>query len=195
MSRFVLIPARRPGVPRKSLDTLDFDLLGDAVDGEARIRLRDQRNQLFADYLRRDDLVISGVPAVLERLASRYRMAVVTSSRREHFELVHAHTRLRQYFEFVLTLEDYARTKPHPDPYLGALSRAGVSAESAVVVEDSPRGVQSAVAAGIPCLVIPRGLSRGGDFSGAHSVLEHIDQVPSAVESLEDADRIRGGPR
>ena len=111
-------------------------------------------------------------------------MAVVTSCKREHFDAVHTDTNVRKYFEFVLALEDYPRTKPQPDPYLAALARAGVRADEAVAIEDSPRGVRAAVAAGVPCIAIPRGLTRDGDFCGALTCLESVVQVPTVLRCI-----------
>ena len=45
-------------------------------------------------------------------------MGVVTKSRREHFELIHTATGLLHYFDFVLTREDYKKSKPDPDSFL-----------------------------------------------------------------------------
>jgi beta-phosphoglucomutase-like phosphatase (HAD superfamily) len=56
--------------------------------------------------------------------------------------------------DFVLVREDYELANPHPEPYLTALARFGANKEEALVVEDSARGLSSAVAAGIECAVI-----------------------------------------
>jgi HAD superfamily hydrolase (TIGR01509 family) len=45
-----------------------------------------------------------------------------------------------------------ARPKPFPDLFLHAASQCGAPAELAVVIEDSPKGVQAAVAAGMRAL-------------------------------------------
>ena len=158
-----------------------FEALEADVSPNERAALRDRRNSLFAEYLARGGHLIEGAAQVLTELAPHYRMAVVTSCKREHFDAVHADTNVRGYFEFVLALEDYPRTKPRPDPYLAALARAGVRAEEAVAVEDSPRGVRAAVAAGIPCIAIPRGLTRDGDFGGAWVCLGSIVEVPALL--------------
>ena len=47
-------------------------------------------------------------------------MAIVTSTRPEHFALVHERTGIREHFELVLTRADYTRSKPDPEPYLMA---------------------------------------------------------------------------
>ena len=56
--------------------------------------------------------------------------------------------------DFVLTREDYELAKPHPEPYLTGLKRFGATPQETLVVEDSTRGLSSAVAAGIDCAIV-----------------------------------------
>lgn len=58
-------------------------------------------------------------------------------------------------FTTVVTGDQVARGKPHPDPYLLAAERLGVEPWRCVAVEDSPTGAASATAAGVPTLVVP----------------------------------------
>jgi len=51
--------------------------------------------------------------------------------------------------EKMVTGFDVKYGKPHPEPYLMGLKKAGITAEKAIVVENAPLGVQSARAAGI----------------------------------------------
>ena len=52
------------------------------------------------------------------------------------------------------------------------------------MVEDSERGLRSALAAGMRCVVVPGGFSRGGDFAGAWRVLDSAHEVPTVFEVL-----------
>jgi HAD superfamily hydrolase (TIGR01509 family) len=72
-------------------------------------------------------------------------------------------------FEAVVTREDAARAKPHPDLYLMALARLGLTPEGVVVVEDSANGVAAAVAAGLPCVAMPNPVTAHHDLSLAIS--------------------------
>jgi HAD superfamily hydrolase (TIGR01509 family) len=58
-------------------------------------------------------------------------------------------------FDAIVTSEDYANGKPCPDPYLTAASRLGVRPEGCLVFEDTEIGRQSAVAAGMECVLVP----------------------------------------
>jgi HAD superfamily hydrolase (TIGR01509 family) len=58
-------------------------------------------------------------------------------------------------FDVVVTGDEVSHGKPHPEPYRAAARLLGVRAEDCVAIEDSPTGVRSAVAAGVPTLAVP----------------------------------------
>ncbi|PYV84107.1 MAG: hypothetical protein DMG93_06230 [Acidobacteria bacterium] len=116
-------------------------------DKQQVANLKRQRDALYSEMLHTEMRVLPGVVETLKALHGRIRMAVVTSSQRQHFDLIHANIDLTGYFEFVLAREDYAKTKPSPEPYLLALERLGTKAENCVAVEDSERGLAAARAA------------------------------------------------
>lgn len=139
--------------------------------------LRKERNLLYAGYLENETLIIPGVEKALKQLSKKYKLGIVTSSKRNHFEIIHRSNRILHYFDFVLTIEDYLKSKPHPEPYLKALELSGCRREECVVVEDSERGLLAAYEAGIKCIIIPNPLTKNCDFSKAWKVLENIDQL------------------
>jgi len=58
-------------------------------------------------------------------------------------------------FAAVITGDEVEHGKPHPEPYLAAARALGVEVADCVAIEDSPTGVRSAVAAGVPTLAVP----------------------------------------
>ena len=103
-------------------------------------RIREERNDIYSALLHGRDHAIDGVKEMLRALHGRYTMGVVTSSRRDHFEIIHASSGLLRYFDFVLTREQYLNSKPDPEPYLAGIAKTGCSAAQCLTVEDSPRG-------------------------------------------------------
>jgi HAD superfamily hydrolase (TIGR01509 family) len=158
-------------------------------------RQRLVRNRLYQDYLRRESIEIPGVKETLEELSTDYRMAVVTTSRREDFDFIHRSRDLLRRMEFVLTIEDYAEAKPHPAPYLAALARFGADAREAVAIEDSARGLKSAIAAGLDCIIIRHPFTATQDFSGAWRIVDSIRDVPVALRGSEAENLPRRGRR
>jgi len=145
--------------------------------------LRAVRNDLYAELLRTESLAAPRAAEVLSALSGRLTMGVVTGSRRDHFDLIHARTGFGRFFEVVVSGDDVRRTKPDPEPYRRALELTGRHPAECVAVEDSERGLAAAKAAGLECWVIPTPLSRDGDFRAADRLLSSLTQVAALLGS------------
>jgi HAD superfamily hydrolase (TIGR01509 family) len=143
--------------------------------------LRARRNARYRELLQGGDVLVEGAAEAVAALGRRYRMAIVTSSDREPFEIAHRGAGLLRHFELVLTSEAYGRSKPDPEPYLLAMERLRLPPERCLAIEDSERGLRAAVAAGLACWVVPRGLTRDGSFAAADRILGSISEVAAAL--------------
>ncbi|MFB7497048.1 HAD family hydrolase [Streptomyces sp. NPDC056161] len=95
---------------------------------------------------------IGGAVGVLEKLAADgVPYCVASSGSHERIRVGHRTTGLDRWFEEarIFSAQDVGRGKPAPDLFLYAAERMGVAPGRCVVVEDSPLGVQAAVAAGM----------------------------------------------
>jgi beta-phosphoglucomutase family hydrolase len=99
------------------------------------------------------------IEAVVE-IARRWHgirpMAVASGGFRRQIELTLDALGIRSLFNTVVCVEDYARGKPFPDPFLEAARRLSVPPTECLVFEDSPLGIQAAQAAGMQCVFVPR---------------------------------------
>jgi len=59
--------------------------------------------------------------------------------------------------DLMVTAYDVQYGKPHPEPYLMGLKKAEVNPDEAIVVENAPLGIESAVAAGIFTIAVNTG--------------------------------------
>lgn len=142
---------------------------------------RADRDLYYQDHLLNQDIEIPGVIETLEKLSKTHRMGIVTTSKRNHFDLIHRNTAIVPFMEFVIAREDYVLSKPSPEPYLLGLGRFGAQAENCIVVEDSQRGLRSAIAAGIDCAVVHNDFTVSHDFSGARYLLDSINELPEVL--------------
>ncbi len=161
-----------------------FDFLPDQ-NAELIEELRLKRNARYSALLAEGVQVVDGVVETLETFYGRVQMGIVTGSRRDHFDIVHAYTDLLPFFDFVLAREDYEEAKPHPDAYLTAMRLHGLQPDDCVVVEDSERGCVAAAAAGLRVLAVPNALSKYGDFSSAYKILNSVRDVVDEIEKLD----------
>ncbi|MDQ0762971.1 HAD family hydrolase [Streptomyces canus] len=95
---------------------------------------------------------VADVAGVLEKLAADgVPYCVASSGSHERIRVGHRATGLDRWFadERIFSSQDVGRGKPAPDLFLYAAERMGVEPGRCVVIEDSPLGVQAAVAAGM----------------------------------------------
>lgn len=138
---------------------------------------RTKRDNLYQELITTKDIAIKDVKMVLKELSKKYKMAIVTTSRRVDFELIHKNRGIVDFMDFVLCEEDYERAKPFPDPYLKALEIFSARAEDAVVVEDSNRGLKAAKSANIDCIVVENEFTLTQDFSQADFYIKRFDEL------------------
>jgi HAD superfamily hydrolase (TIGR01509 family) len=159
-----------------------FDIAAaSGLSGQSIADLKEWRYRRYAELLEQEEITIEGAAEVLNNLSGRVGMAVVTSSLKYHFEIIHHRTGFLTYFDFCLTREDYASSKPSAEPYLLALKQCGHAAKDVLVIEDSPRGLKAAKAAGLACWVIPGDHTSVQDFAEADRVLFGIRDIMQLI--------------
>lgn len=157
----------------------------DGIDAQQIHQLRQRRDRFYTAYLQHNQqLAIDGIGALLGTLAAKVPMGIVTSSKREHFDLIHGRLDFLQHFKFVVTDELVSASKPSPEPYLLGLTKIGLAAERCLVIEDSPRGLQAAKNAGIPCIVLRNKMMHDFPFDGAFRVVDSVAELSHQIHSL-----------
>jgi len=149
---------------------------------EVIVEARRARDRCYQQYLASKSIDIDGVDEVLPELRRDYRMAIVSTTRREDFQFIHRERRIPSYFEFIITIEDCTRPKPHPDPYQRALDRFGASPSEAIAIEDSSRGLKAARAAGLDCIVVRSEFTATQDFTGAYCIVNSVKEIPAVLK-------------
>jgi len=100
----------------------------------------------------------------LLRIARRTgcRTALASMSSREQVLYILQVIGLANQFDVILTREDVECPKPDPEIYLQAARRLTLRPEQCLVIEDSPVGVQAALAAGMNCIAVTSPFTRQG---------------------------------
>lgn len=128
---------------------------GIEVDRETLTWFVGEERRRVSAHLERSLRPDPSVTQSLERLASRFRLAAVSSSASARLDGCFRASRLESLFPAASRFSaadslPHPTSKPDPAVYLFALDRLGVAPDRALAIEDSLAGVQSAVAAGIP---------------------------------------------
>lgn len=151
------------------------------VDEDTIALARVHRDEYYQQFLRTEHIEVPGVLDVLRELQPMAQMGIVTTSKRVDFELIHRNRHIVDVMQFVLMREDFEHPKPSPDPYLMALARSGARPQQTIVVEDSERGLRSAMAAGIDCAIVHNDFTATHDFTGAAWRIATLAELPELI--------------
>ncbi|HID24473.1 MAG TPA: HAD family phosphatase [Planctomycetaceae bacterium] len=116
---------------------------------------------------------VTGLLSELERM--RLPKAVATSSPRDYAHKILTRVGLQDRFAFTLGAEDVQQGKPHPEIYLKAAERLGITPPRMLVFEDSEAGTKAAAAARAFVVAVPHEFSAHHDFSPADYVADGLD--------------------
>lgn len=115
-------------------------------------------------------------------------VALATTSRRNQAKHVLEALNLDGSFDFVATADDVEMTKPHPEIYRLVTLELRVLPDQALAIEDSPSGVQAALAAGLHCVAVTTEFTRHhlheSNTLDERWIVDDPDQLSGVVQTL-----------
>lgn len=152
--------------------------------------LMKRRGEIAADFFAHKIGLFPHVKEVLEELrAMELRLAVATSSVSASARPFLDRHQLTKYFEVIITGDEVERGKPHPDIYLRAAEKLGVTSNECLVIEDSLSGVAAGKAAGMRVAAIPdRRFVDPRDYKKSSDVVSaNVSALPALIREFEIA--------
>ena len=131
---------------------------GRSATEEEKETIYTRKVQRFVE-LNAESVIIPGALEVLEKVKQLGLMRVIVTGSGQPTLFNNLDTHFPGYFDkqLMVTAFDVQYGKPHPEPYLMGLKKAGVKPEEVLVVENAPLGIESAVAAGIYTIAVNTG--------------------------------------
>jgi beta-phosphoglucomutase family hydrolase len=122
--------------------------------------------------------LITGLNEFLNNAKSKgISLAIGTAAPKLNVDFVIDNLNLGSYFPVIVGQADVVESKPHPEVFLQAARRLGVSPERCVVFEDAPKGIEAAMRAGMKAVAVTTYHTR--DELKNHNVLFAIDDYTS----------------
>ncbi|MFH1830910.1 MAG: HAD family phosphatase [Pseudomonadota bacterium] len=146
-------------------------------------KLIEQKCVATISLLENEIPVLPGVETFINSSKDRYLLAICSGANRAEIEFILRRLRWNGLFNPVVASDSVSKGKPDPEGYIRALEglddRASdvVLAENVVAIEDSPKGIAAAKAAGLRCLAVSNSFNA-----------ESLSQADWVVESLMDVD-------
>ncbi len=86
--------------------------------------------------------------------AKGIKMAIASAAIMFNIDFVLDGTNIRKYFDAIVSADDVAISKPHPESFLKAAGLLNVEPQDCLVFEDTPKGVEGALNAAMKAIVI-----------------------------------------
>ncbi len=148
------------------------------------------KNEIYADNMK--DSKIKPRPGIIRLLKelkkNNLRTALVSSASKDNLDslfLEGLKINYKDFFDIIAHGETTPNKKPSPEVYEWTLEKLKLPSSACIAIEDSPRGLQSALRANIKVLVTPSKLTKGENFQGAKIVVSNLGEDSKPFELLE----------
>lgn len=146
-----------------------------AYPHEVRTAMGWEKEAIYRREFEAELSLIPGLDTFLQHWKQREKkMAIGSAAIRENVDFVLDGCNIRSYFETIVSADDVKKSKPDPETFLLCAERLGLSPEQCLVFEDTPKGVECAVNAGMHSVVILTTHEQPEFVPYAHRVVDYI---------------------
>ena len=149
-----------------------------------------RRGEIATDFFANRVDLFPIAKTTLEQLREmKLPLAVATSSVSASARPLLDRTGIRSLFSVVITGDEVQQGKPHPDIYLRAAEKLGISPEACLVIEDSHAGIAAGKAANMRVAAIPdrRFVDPREYEKEANYVLGSLSEIPALIRRINAA--------
>jgi len=144
------------------------------------------RQEYFLRILEQEPLpAFPGVLKLIEAALGHqdFRVAIATSSTRAKSQAVLRSAKVAYEKMVYITSNEVKNKKPHPELFEKAVERLSISADTCIVIEDTPPGVKAAKSAGCKCIAVTNSMT-AENLAEADVVVGSLEEV--TIDSLVD---------
>jgi beta-phosphoglucomutase len=145
--------------------------------------LAQQKERIFEKLAATESHIIDGVREFLDMLRDNsIPMAICSGALAPEIESMLEQAHLRHFFEVIVSAEQVARGKPHPEGFMLALDKLNldrpqlIRADQCVVIEDSHWGLEATKAAGMHTVAVTNSYD-AEQLSMAEKVVDHLSEL------------------
>lgn len=102
----------------------------------------------------KDDTVYLNFKLLQKLKEKGLKIGLVSTSKRKFIDLILSYLNKENLFEIIIAREDVEELKPSPEAYIKALEAFKIKNDECITIEDSNRGIESAIKAGIKTIRI-----------------------------------------
>ena len=118
-------------------------------------QIYDIKQKLTFDLIRENIKYDSRLVNIMKTLKDEgYILYCASNAIRETVKLLLYKTGIIEYIDYFMSNEDVKHNKPNSEIYLTCMAHAGINPKDTLIIEDSPRGIESAINSGANILIV-----------------------------------------
>jgi beta-phosphoglucomutase family hydrolase len=122
---------------------------------EEKIKLGNEKEAIYRIEFKPSLKLIDGLNEFLKQAAVKnIKMAIGSAAINENIDFVIDNMNIRNHFEAIVSANNVSMSKPHPETFLKCAEQLNLHPNDCVVFEDTPKGVECALNAGMKSVVI-----------------------------------------
>ena len=151
---------------------------------EEKDKMSIDKERRYQEEFRPQLKLIPGLDSFLKRShAAGVKLAIGSAAIMFNIDFVLDGLGIREYFDAIVSADDVKQSKPDPETWVKCLERLKLQPADCLVFEDSPKGAESALNAGLKCIIITT-LHDRSEFDLYKNVIAFINDFEDA--SLRD---------
>lgn len=184
------------GMDDRTFVAFQYDRAGKKATDDRIGEIVKEKSEKWREIVSGDLPLFDGIENFIEKMSREFTLGLVSMSRRHEIDLVLDESGLGKFFKTVVSADDVENCKPDPECFrlgfqrLDAIRMANghlpMTHDDCLVIEDSPAGIQGAVAADLLALGVAN--SVGADQlrdAGAGAVATDLrDWMPDSIRRL-----------
>lgn len=122
---------------------------------EEKIKLGNDKEALYRIEFKPHLKLIDGLEQFLNKANEKnIKMAIGSAAINENINFVIDNLNIRNHFSAIVSANDVIKSKPHPETFLKCAQQLALNPNECIVFEDTPKGVECALNAGMKAIVI-----------------------------------------
>lgn len=169
----------------KNIELLTRIFGADHFTAEEANKISIEKEKRYQQEFRPHLKLLKGLDSFLQKASEAHiKMAIGSAAIMFNIDFVLDNLNIRHYFSALVSADEVTTSKPHPETFLKCAALLGVKPEECVVFEDAPKGVESALNAGMACVVLTT-MHEEEEFSQFDNILAFAgDYTDPQVQNL-----------
>lgn len=158
----------------KNGDLLERVFPGKFTDAQKDV-ISMQKENAYQEIYKPHLKLINGLSAFLENAkAKNIEIGIGSAAIMFNINFVLNGLDIAAYFKAIVSADDVALSKPHPETFTKCADELGVSYQDCIVFEDAPKGVECAANAGMQCVVLTT-MHPKEDFAAYENIIGFVE--------------------